>query len=102
MSLTFATHSHVCGANARIMTINPPTTEVEREYVYDYHPHIQINSGGGGGGVTPIDSVVTIATVGQSFDHSGLTVDHADFRPLTYDHQLYMYEGLSADRSESL
>ena len=48
---------------------------------------------------TLIDLVVTTAGVGQSFIpvvFSGLTVDHADFRPLTtLQFRLYMYEGLS-------
>ena len=37
-------------------------------------------------GVTSMDSVVTTATAGQSFDQlcfCGLTFDHVDFQPLT-------------------
>ena len=35
-------------------------------------------------GVTPKDIIVTAATTGQSFD-GVLTIDHADFHPLTFD-----------------
>ena len=46
------------------------------------------------GGVIPIDSIVTAATMGQSFDRlsfGGLTTDHANFWPLTFDRSVFLH-----------